>query len=368
MDILQTKFGEVKIEDSEKINRIDDNSNPNSITLGYPCKNRHVCVPYEVSLKPGTYEIECWGSAGSYWISNNSLPNSTPGLGGYTYGKIVLRKPTKFYIYIGNTGFFNAVKNFTTDANSAQLPGGATDVRLTKTEEWSNLKSLITRIMVAGGGGGAEWSGSIGGNGGGLNGTSSISGADPNNALQHNEPCPGGTQTNGSKCIHYRYEGNYHHYGEPVSGTFGSGGVTIPYYGKYENGTIQYEDYGGFGGGGYYGGTSYSIAFAGSGGSSYISGHDGCDSVKNNTEFIEHTGDPNHFLGYVFYNTTMISGNTTMPLPGKSELGIHSGAGAFRVTLLSLTKITRLISNIRLVHIMIYSASIPIVFSRPIET
>mgnify|MGYP003762511417 CR=1 FL=1 len=44
--------------------------------------------------------------------------------------------------------------------------GGATDVRLVSTEEWYDNVSQISRIMVAAGGGGAEWAGFKGGNGG----------------------------------------------------------------------------------------------------------------------------------------------------------------------------------------------------------
>ena len=114
--------------------------------------------------------------------------------------------------------------------------------------------------MVAAGGGSSEWSQSIGGNGGTLNGGTS--------SFDSTYICQGATQTSGSKCspIPSIYGQMY-----PTSGTFGIAGVVIPI-----SSDSFVLDYGGFGGGGYYGGTSYPYAYAGSGGSSFISGHRGC--------------------------------------------------------------------------------------------
>ena len=156
-------------------------------------------------------------------------------------------------------------------------------IKLIVTKNWYVTESLISRIMVAGAGGGAEWAASIGGNGGGLIGGNSTY-TDPD----FYTICQGATQTSG-----------------------------------------------GTGGGGYYGGTTYDYTFAGSGGSSFISGHEGCNAVENNVNEIIHTGQPNHYSGYVFQNTKMIDGNQTMPLiDSLTEEGIHDGFGAFRITIL----------------------------------
>ena len=114
-----------------------------------------------------------------------------------------------------------------------------------------------------------------------------------------------------------------------VSGSFGYAGKTEPVY------VSTGPDNGAYGGGGYYGGTSYQYAFAGSGGSSFISGYEGCKSVKEQTESIEHTNTSYHYSGIVFTDTKMIRGNATMPVPyDVTSEGIHSEEGAFRLTLL----------------------------------
>ena len=276
-----------------------------SFVLSYPCSSNYYCTPYVLKLKEGTYKFECWGSSATTW-------KSTPGLGGYTSGIMYINQETTFYVYIGAQGFFNAMKE--RNASSDPAPGGATDVRLNYSENWWDNSTLISRIMVAAGGGAAEWDVAIGGNGGGLNGTP---------GQYYSTPCLGATQTSGSECGQ-RSRDDVVYY-SPSKGSFGSAGVIDP---------VLKNDYGAIGGGGYYGGTSYPYSFSGSGGSSFISGHQGCDAVKEQTENIEHTGQPNHYSGFVFTNTVMISGNSTMPLPtSSSERSIHYGLGAFRLTL-----------------------------------
>ena len=315
-------FVKISIFDSSKgIQRTSQTQK--SIVLEYPCKNKHVCTPYVLELSKGVYKFECWGSKGSDWKINEGT--STPGLGAYTSGTLFVPKRTKFYVYIGNDGFFNAVKEVENDLSCA-YPGGATDVRMNISEKWWDSKSLISRIMVAAGGGGAEWLASIGGNGGELTGGESTSASDPSKTQVYKEKCQGATQISGSKCSTLTFENIKF---SPFTGEFGSAGKTEPY--DY-NGN---DDYGGFGGGGYYGGTSYQFAFAGSGGSSFISGHAGCNAVGNQTESIKHTNQPNHYSGFVFTNTEMISGGNEMPLPNDpTKRGIHYGNGAFRITLL----------------------------------
>ena len=97
---------------------------------------------------------------------------------------------------------------------------------------------------------------------------------------------------------------------------------------------------GGGGGGGYYGGTtilkesSGNSSDAGSGGSGFISGHAGCNAINQNSTStkITHTGQPNHYSGYVFTNTVMKAGNESMPSPtGGTETG-HSGNGYCKIT------------------------------------
>ena len=314
-------FVKVSLQDPSKGEIKETFQTRNSIVLDYPCTNSHVCTPYVLDLSKGVYKFECWGSLGQQWVSM-----STPGLGAYTSGILYVPKPTKFFVYIGNTGFFNAVKEMESSVRGC-YPGGATDVRLNYSEKWWDNYSLISRIMVAAGGGGAEWQASIGGNGGTINGGESISATETLGPNVHDEHCPGAQQTSGSECPTFStsYNGGMIQC-VAVSGSFG--------YARKMN-PISMNDYGAFGGGGYYGGTSYQYTYAASGGSSFISGHKGCDAVKNQYETIEHTGHPFHYSGFVFTNTKMISGNETMPLPNSIyEPGLHSGKGAFRITIL----------------------------------
>ena len=316
-------FVKISLKDSSKGQINETIQTRKSIVLNYPCSDSSDCTPYVLDVSKGVYKFESWGSKGGEWISSGSGDKSTPGLGGYTAGTLFVPKPTKFYVYIGNVGFFNAVKEMKNDISCIYSPpGGATDVRLNYSEDWWDSYSLISRIMVSAGGGGAEWAASIGGNGGGLTGGESISAKSDLGSQVFSDRCPGATQTSGSECISF---GSH----SAATGEFGSAGKTEP---------IQYngiEDYGAFGGGGYYGGTSYPYGFAGSGGSSFISGYEGCKAVKEQSETIEPTDTSYHYSGFVFTNTKMIIGNETMPLPtSPTEEGIHSSEGAFRITLL----------------------------------
>ena len=162
----------------------------------------------------------------------------------------------------------------------------------------------------------------LGGNGGGLVGGQSLS-AKSGSGNEVFDPCPGANQTSGGICPSYQYGD------EEVSPTIGDfGGAVDP---RSKDPSI--DDIGGIGGGGYYGGTSYYYAFAGSGGSSFISGHLGCDAVEENTT-IHHTGQSIHYSGLYFTQTRMINGSEIMPLPSSSEEGILYDSGYFRITIL----------------------------------
>ena len=163
-------FVRISLKDLLEQTTIQKIQTKRSITIFYPCSSNHQCTPYVIDISPGVYRFECWGSKGGDWGSVN---HTIPGLGGYTSGTIFIQNPTKFFVYIGTIGFFNAVKGF--DSSIGVVSGGATDVRLNASNDWWDENSLISRIMVAAGGGGAEWYGSVGGNGGGLVGGKSIS-------------------------------------------------------------------------------------------------------------------------------------------------------------------------------------------------
>lgn len=163
------------------------------------------------------------------------------------------------------------------------LGGGATDIRIVP-GEWNNFNSLKSRLMVAAGGGGAGYK-TDGGDGGGLIGLTNRSLSKP------------GTQTSG-----YKFG-----IGQNGYGTGNSNGVAGS-------------------GAGYYGGTTSDYADnieAGAGGSSFVSGYEGCNAIaEESTENnIIHTGQNVHYSGKKFTNIKMLNGNSNEIPTRKSSNG-----------------------------------------------
>ncbi|HBG2785095.1 glycine rich domain-containing protein [Clostridioides difficile] len=194
----------------------------------------------KVVLPPGKYLIECWGAAGG---GGSSIADSNlRSKGGYSKGELTLKKETTLHIYTGEKGSNYSPFNGGGRAmmherlsNGEILycnGGGATDIRLVE-GNWDNEQSLLSRIIVAGGGGRNNFE-TKGGDGGGDAGGDGFK-ADSK-----------GTQTSGGK-------------GEAGSdGSFGKGGSAAP--------TSSGENYGGGGGGWYGGGSGYNAG----GGSGYV--------------------------------------------------------------------------------------------------
>ena len=256
---------------------------------------------YVYDAKPGLYKIECWGASG------NGKVGVLGGRGGYAAGFIKLPQITLF-VYPGGKG--NGPESSTAAFNGGGLSqyggGGGSDVRLIE-GKWDNFSSLKSRIIVAGGGGGGDANeefGDFGGNAGGLVGFGSNLGQ-----------ATGGTQTSGGK--------------GGISGKFGKGAG---------NGLSGENDGNGAGGSGYFGGgdsTQLSV-FGGGGGSSFISGYDGCnainDTLSTDEDNIVMTNQSIHYSNLRFFMMDMIDGNSLMPSPnGGTETG-HIGYGAVRIT------------------------------------
>ena len=213
----------------------------------------------------GTYKIELWGAQGL---------NNYGGLGGYVAGEIKLKEKQKLLVHVGTRG-------------------DSTDIRLDE--------SLVSRIIVAGAGGGGfyynecghGYDPATGGAGGGLDGYPGASGTMGTKMIREAQ---GGTQKSGGL---YGYGNEY-----PTIGSSGQFGIA----GTSSAGIT------GLGGNGYYGGGGSGRAYcnggSGGGGSSFISGHEGCDAVaKGSTDDnITHSGQSVHYSGYSFSNTVMIDG------------------------------------------------------------
>ncbi len=203
------------------------------------------------TIPPGvtSIQIDAWGAEGGS-AGNNSNP-SMGGNGGYSSGILTVTPGQVLNIYVGgvgnsgNLGGFNGGGLGGTNASTTSTGGGASDVRVSP-------YTLTNRVIVAAGGGGAEWSGTglQAGHGGGLTGGINGGGNDPSAS---GGP---GTQTAGGAGGFDPCGGAF---GPSFSGSFGIGG----------NSTTGHS---GGGGGGWYGGGSGGCDGHGGGGSSYIGG------------------------------------------------------------------------------------------------
>ena len=189
-----------------------------------------------------TYKLEVWGSEGGIGLATPSSPRGTPGKGGYSRGNKVIAANTNLFICVGGTPY-NGGGNLIVRGGPG---GGATHVAITNNRgvlaNYKNYQSEV--LIVAGGGGGVEGDGTIGGNGGGTVGGDS------------NYNATGGTQTRGGTSVKTSSTDTIIH------GSFGQGGY----------GYSTSNDYGGGGGGGWYGGGGVPLYRAGGGGSGYIGG------------------------------------------------------------------------------------------------
>ena len=277
------------------------------------------------TLTPGRYKLECWGAQGG----NSNQSNGTygnGGKGGYSTGILNVSTNTTIYITVGGqgqNGVFNTrtaggfngggdgygTNNFGVGGGG----GGASDISLTSPvfshssyfiNNIRDTNSLLSRIIVAGGGGSAGYdvsnNAANGGAGGGTTGQDGLS-----NRVYHGT---GGKQTTfgtgGSSEEPNRYS---------VQAKFGCGASA-------SNST----DVAPGGGGGWYGGGLH------------------CDSAGGGSGYVyTPTTASNYPSGcllnstYYLSNAQTIAGNKSFPSPtGSTETG-HSGNGHVKITKLS---------------------------------
>ncbi|CDI66650.1 glycine rich domain-containing protein [Clostridioides difficile] len=198
----------------------------------------------KVILKPGKYKLECWGASGGGRFDEWT----ECAKGGYSKGELTLKKETILYVYAGESGYkkFSNISDWAgfngggrgpnegVDPKFTTCGGGATDIRLIG-GVWNDEQGLLSRIIVAGGGGsiGTSSFSSIGLGGGFAGGMGVGAGT----------TCTGGTQYEGGVTVNSN--GN---------GSFGKGGI----------GNVC------AGGGGWYGGAGASSSGVGGGGSGYV--------------------------------------------------------------------------------------------------
>lgn len=277
------------------------------------------------TLTPGRYKLECWGAQGG----NSNQSNGTygnGGKGGYSTGILNVSTNTTIYITVGGQGQ-NGVLNTRTaggfngggdgyGTNNFGVGGGgggASDISLMSPvfshssyfiNNIRDTNSLLSRIIVAGGGGSAGYdvsnNAANGGAGGGTTGQDGLS-----NRVYHGT---GGKQTTfgtgGSSEESNRYS---------VQAKFGCGASA-------SNST----DVAPGGGGGWYGGGLH------------------CDSAGGGSGYVyTPTTASNYPSGcllnsaYYLSNAQTIAGNQSFPSPtGGTETG-HSGNGHVKITKLS---------------------------------
>lgn len=239
-----------------------------------------------VSLFPGKYKLECWGACGGA-VDTSDWTDCAKG--GYSKGEIVFKKRTNLQICVGQSGYeqvpegssltrsgFNgggvAGKITTGRFAYSKYGGGATDIRLYQPYAiWDNTKSLLSRILVAGGGGGMKnnfASARSVGHGGGYVGANGIG--------RDRDFCGGGSQ----------YQGGTSYDTEEYHGSLGKGG---------------YGNIGVGGGGGWHGGAGSYFNECGGGGSGYA-------LTKDSYKPPGYIATPEYYLENVVMTT---GGNTT---------------------------------------------------------
>lgn len=277
------------------------------------------------TLTPGRYKLECWGAQGG----NSNQSNGTygnGGKGGYSTGILNVSTNTTIYITVGGQGQ-NGVLNtrtaggFNGDGDGYGTNnfgvggggGGASDISLMSPvfshssyfiNNIRDTNSLLSRIIVAGGGGSAGYdvsnNAANGGADGGTTGQDGLS-----NRVYHGT---GGKQTTfgtgGSSEESNRYS---------VQAKFGCGASA-------SNST----DVAPGGGGGWYGGGLH------------------CDSAGDGSGYVYTSATASNYpsgclLNSTYYlsNAQTIAGNKSFPSPtGSTETG-HSGNGHVKITKLS---------------------------------
>lgn len=322
----------------------------------------------------GTYKIEAWGASGGDFCINSDDESDciySGGLGSYASGYVYLTKDTNLYIHVGGKGKNNNTTGgvleggyngggSASDGLYASSGGGASDVRLVSGDA-NSFTSLKSRILVAAGGGGANnrnlnvdvggtlFGAGNGGAGGGLigsNGTiSNYKASGSYTSFEYYGLGFGASQNNGgfTKSFVSANDELLDDSNSIVSGNFGfTKPVTTTSISSIDFSSSAIS---GAGGGWFAGGAGFDTGAGG--GSSYISGHNGClaidqASTESNIIILDNSDYPN----YHFDNTVMIDGEgylwTTekqeqkdMPLySGKNGDVGNKGDGYVRITYL----------------------------------
>lgn len=276
---------------------------------------------YQTFVAPvkGRYKLEVWGAQGGY-----RSDASMGGKGGYAAGSILLDAGDTLYVYVGGSGNSGVCTNSVCAGGYNgggyrtlyKGGGGATDMRFLNSDNPLILQSLLSRVIVAGGGGSDGATNKVGGYGGGIRGGAPDSCCGTGGF--------GGTQT-GFTTSNTVASSQYVTNGTNHAG-FGFGG-----YGS----TYQNNGWGGAGGGGWYGGVGTT---ADSGGSDDDRGGGGGSGFVYDSSSLSNL--PSNYLvqsKYILSDSSLIAGNASMPNhEGSGNMTGNSGNGYAKITLVSL--------------------------------
>ena len=249
----------------------------------------------------GVYTLEAWGAQGGNDPSN---PNAIfGGRGGYAKGDVTLTAGQTIRIYVGQQGSGCNNSNWRSTGG-----GGATDFRLVG-GNWNDNAGLLSRILVAGGGGGRHGNNYenvayVGNDGGGSTAP---------NFTANGVNVVGSTQNGGGSSNNTNVAGSFGFSNPtPYSNTCSAGGW---------NGGARGSDNwaNGGGGGGWWGGVSSWPT--GSGGSGYA--------------YTAASWTPAGYTptaAFQLANTQLTAGNASMPNPSGGNMTGRLGDGIARIT------------------------------------
>ena len=328
-----------------------------------------------VTLRPGTYKLQCWGAQGGSNAANStySITAKAGGKGGYSEGVLTLTEEKTLYIFVGGQGSssgnggwngggggsgsssYNASN--TNGVSRMGGGGGATDIALvTSTMSYSSYRtnrsseSLLSRIIVAGGGSGGAMSCkavttsttvtdySISG--------SKLTAKSTDSVSSKKWIVTGTASVSGTKIVltpshssSSTTKTNYSQVGFVGGGTTG-GGYSTSYTGKQSAAGTN----GGFGYGANQTATNYRYCSACGGGGWYGGG--GGLSSDSTTTYTYYSGGgsgfvntsassgnrPSGYTGLQLDSGTTYDGTQTFVAPGGSNETGHSGNGYARIT------------------------------------
>ena len=354
MEIVQKSFdvtvsGEVTPDPTEEeFITINPSSNPDAFTQTYACRddNTKAAKPdpaYETFTAPkdGYYKFELWGAQGGSGLRDGS--GRTGGKGAYTKGIRYLHEGDTFYVYVGCTGhspYSNYPIMFGYGYNASDMTNG------TKRQ----VTCSGTGARTCGGQyttGQTKLTGGYGGYNGGARG-----GSDNTGSSRDSDAAGGGGGSTDIRLVSGDFA-DFDSIKSRIMVAGGGAGGTYDYVsghhgrglenntnssGKLLWGQIGYTDSSGSGGGGggYFGGKSQQCdGCLGYGGTSYISGAEGANSISEASvvDNVVLTGAKTHYSGVSFEDTVVAAGNQTMPnTAGTGTMTGKSGNGYAKIT------------------------------------